>query len=265
MKKTLLLIAVAFITITAWGQGRYRDVVHLKNGSIIRGVIIELIPSETVKIETADKSIFIFQMDEVDKIEKLDLSTIRAPKPPRKKKGYVGLTVGPSIPIGRFANESKGRVKTGAHFNLINFGVLFSENIGISANVFGATNPMDSEDYFFDYNSKNYYLDPAFYFGLTTGPMFTIPISEKVNWDFKPMMGYTFNILYSYFYYEEPIISLAYNFGTQCRFHLSNIISLLVTADYLGTTPLVSSNDYDIIYNKNIQTVNFGIGIGFRL
>ncbi len=47
-----------------------RDVVYLKNGSIIKGEIIEQIMGESVKIQTADGSIFIYKSAEVEKITK---------------------------------------------------------------------------------------------------------------------------------------------------------------------------------------------------
>jgi len=46
------------------------DVVYLKNGSIIRGSIIEQIPGRSLKIETADGSVFVYQIDQVAKITK---------------------------------------------------------------------------------------------------------------------------------------------------------------------------------------------------
>jgi len=48
----------------------YVDVVYLKNGSIIRGLIMEQIPNETLKIQTADGSLFVYKMEEVVKITK---------------------------------------------------------------------------------------------------------------------------------------------------------------------------------------------------
>ena len=44
------------------------DVVYLKNGSIIKGNILELLPSKSVKIELLDGSIFVFEMETVEKI-----------------------------------------------------------------------------------------------------------------------------------------------------------------------------------------------------
>lgn len=46
------------------------EVVYLKDGSIIRGMIVEQIPNVSLKIKTADGSIFAYPMSEVVKITK---------------------------------------------------------------------------------------------------------------------------------------------------------------------------------------------------
>jgi hypothetical protein len=46
------------------------DVLYLKNGSIIKGLVTEIITGQTVKIETPDGNIFVFKQDEVEKIVK---------------------------------------------------------------------------------------------------------------------------------------------------------------------------------------------------
>lgn len=48
----------------------WQDVVYLKNGSIIRGMIIEQIPNRSLKIMTADGSVFVYEIDQVEKITK---------------------------------------------------------------------------------------------------------------------------------------------------------------------------------------------------
>ena len=45
-----------------------QEVVYLKNGSIIKGVVIEQVPGESLKIQTYDGSIFVYKMSEVEKI-----------------------------------------------------------------------------------------------------------------------------------------------------------------------------------------------------
>jgi hypothetical protein len=47
-----------------------QDVVYLKNGSIIRGVIIEQVPAVSIKIKTKDENIFVFKVEEIEKIVK---------------------------------------------------------------------------------------------------------------------------------------------------------------------------------------------------
>lgn len=56
-------------------QINMRDVVHLKNGGITKGIIIEQIPNESIKVQTADGSIFVYKMDEIEKIEKEKVTT----------------------------------------------------------------------------------------------------------------------------------------------------------------------------------------------
>ncbi len=47
-----------------------KDVVYLKNGSIIKGEILQVVPNEKIKLKTADGSIFVFKMEEVLKVDK---------------------------------------------------------------------------------------------------------------------------------------------------------------------------------------------------
>ena len=48
----------------------YVELVHLKNGSVVRGAVIEQIPGESVKVQTKDGSVFVYKMDEVSAITK---------------------------------------------------------------------------------------------------------------------------------------------------------------------------------------------------
>lgn len=104
MKKFLSLIflfSTIFISHPLSAQTNYEDVVYLKNGSIIRGMIIEQVPNETIKIQTKDLSVFVYKMDEILKITKEEL--VKAESRPksrrseitqgeRKKNGYTNIT-----------------------------------------------------------------------------------------------------------------------------------------------------------------------------
>jgi hypothetical protein len=99
-----------------------RDVVYLKNGSIIRGSLAAVVPDSVVKIQTADGSLFVFRMSEVEKIVKEEVH--RVDKKPAlhdlsesngsKEIGYFeagserpvsfSLLAGAGIPAGDYSN-----------------------------------------------------------------------------------------------------------------------------------------------------------------
>ena len=70
MKRTILFLACLMGMTFAFAQSSLQDVVYLKNGSIIRGDIIEMVPGETVKIMTADGSVFVHDFADVEKFTK---------------------------------------------------------------------------------------------------------------------------------------------------------------------------------------------------
>lgn len=66
----LSLLLITCLVLTASCQNELIDVLYLKNGSIIKGIIIEMQPDQLVKIKTSDGSIFVFKIDEVEKVIK---------------------------------------------------------------------------------------------------------------------------------------------------------------------------------------------------
>lgn len=91
MKKNIFIIAMLLFSITVMAQ-QYEEVIYLKNGSRIKGKIIEM-TSEQVKIEIYDGSIFVYKSDEIAKAVKEKISTqknnhIRKPAFNWKTRGY---------------------------------------------------------------------------------------------------------------------------------------------------------------------------------
>ena len=70
MRKLLLVLALLLSISTYVAAQNYTEVVYLKNGSIIKGVIIEQVPNVSLKIKTGDGSLIICQMSDVTKITK---------------------------------------------------------------------------------------------------------------------------------------------------------------------------------------------------
>ena len=70
--RNFVLISAILLSISdlVHSQTPLQEVVYLKNGSMIRGTVIEQIVGQSLKIQTADGSIFVYRMDEVEKITK---------------------------------------------------------------------------------------------------------------------------------------------------------------------------------------------------
>jgi hypothetical protein len=67
VKKLLVLLAVLFAGLTMYAQGQMKDVVYLKNGGMVRGIIVEQVPGVSIKIQTNDGNIFVYKIEEIEK------------------------------------------------------------------------------------------------------------------------------------------------------------------------------------------------------
>lgn len=110
-------IILLFLPLFLVAQTNDRDILSLKNGSIIKGRILELIPDKIVKIKTADGNIFVFPISEVERISKETLPEKEsAPVADTMKAQFhpsFGIGGGVAIPMGDFAKKEGGSAKTG--------------------------------------------------------------------------------------------------------------------------------------------------------
>lgn len=66
--------------------GQQTEVVYLKNGSVIKGVVIEQNMAEkSIKLQTSDGSIFVYKMEDIDKIEKPEETQAQPQQQPTQK------------------------------------------------------------------------------------------------------------------------------------------------------------------------------------
>jgi hypothetical protein len=126
--KKILLTTVFILTVTVlFAQNNFQDVVYLKNGSVIRGVIIEEVPNESLKIETTDGSLFVFTISEIEKMakERVDVSQqgVIEPQPMHQEQAFTrkpqfgmkgGLNVASEIATGG-RNNSQTNPRAGIH------------------------------------------------------------------------------------------------------------------------------------------------------
>ncbi len=252
MRSVLGIILFAVVTSTSFAQTNYQDVIYLKNGSIIRGTIIEHILDKSIKIETADKSVFAYNMYEVEKLTKEENLMVKGKQSSEKRRGFIGLSLGANIPIGLYGSTSgnaAGYAKTGLQINLINFGYLFSKNVGITATWFGAANLLD------DGLEVNIWS----YGGLMVGPLFSVPVSENVDFNITPMIGYA--VTTEPFFSESAAASIAFNFGATFLFNLSEKFALTLGADYFST----KSTFEQLGFEQSIRSISINGGFAFKL
>jgi hypothetical protein len=141
MKIRILSMALLsiFCVIMAAAQTNMQDVLYLKNGSIIRGMIIQFIPDSTIKIQTIDGSIFVFPSLDITKIQKEE-----NPLAARKKSDSVAVKEENSVLASVFA----GVAIPGSDFSdaaepgfTMGFQVHSNNEIGFLINFSYASNP----------------------------------------------------------------------------------------------------------------------------
>ena len=70
MKKALLIVCAIVCSALYVSAQQLEDVVYLKDGSIVRGIILEQVPGQTIKIQTSGGSQFVYKIENVSKMTK---------------------------------------------------------------------------------------------------------------------------------------------------------------------------------------------------
>lgn len=114
------LLGLACLSSTVQAQ-EYRDVVFLKNGSVIKGFYKELYPSDSLRMETIDGGVLVCAFSDIERIakERTQIYVVNTQEadllPPRvwRPKGYIG-----SIEYGRDINSSDSHIVTTSLFTV---------------------------------------------------------------------------------------------------------------------------------------------------
>lgn len=220
------------------------EVVYLKNGSIIRGIIIEQIPNESLKIQTSDGSVFAYPMQDVLKITKerplvsvnsAEYENVKTPKKSLEnqfaaKSGYTGFVdIGGGLGLdlaGAFVN-----ITTSHGYQIIP--QLFT-GVGVGAH-FDIDNTLFSIPAFADirYNILNNNITPF--------------LGVKVGYAFLDMQGV----------YFSPSLG--------CRFGLSKNIALNISFNYQlqGAKGSYSYSSYYYETTIKLHYLGFRVGVEF--
>lgn len=137
MKNLFSFILLLLISLYSFSQNNLEEVVYLKNGSIIRGVIIEQIPNETLKIQTKDGNIFVYKFNEIIKTTK-ETTTIpinslnKTINTSSVSSGFIDATI-----LNEVSSENEDKVLIQVSHNVIdaNGRILIKEGTPIQCNI----------------------------------------------------------------------------------------------------------------------------------
>jgi hypothetical protein len=212
-------------------------------------------------------------------------------------RGYIGVSIGPSIPTGDFSskdmyNQSAGFAKTGAIFD-ISFGYKLGKNFGLTAILRGQANKVDAQA-ISDEMSKEFMGDFVGTVrtgswgigGLLVGGYSSISVAKQLNFESRLMLGFlsatspdmTINLTGpgGTGWVKQSSTSgtaFAYLAGIGLKYNAGKRVCLLANIDYLGAKPefedvetTTSMGDYDkSSYTQKFGSFNIGLGVGYRL
>jgi hypothetical protein len=139
--KKILLLTLMLVSIRGFSQAGYEDVIYLKNGSIIHGVIIEQIPNVSIKIKNHGGDVFFYKIEEIEKFTKEEPQA----KPKQQSKFIEAATAKPIEPKDekvkmKFAFDSiplhaTGTIEIGGIFGLPNKTLYFKGSASAGTSV----------------------------------------------------------------------------------------------------------------------------------
>jgi len=217
----------------------------------------------------------------------------------QNNKGYIGISLGPSVPLGDLGsqdvdNEAAGWATTGAVFDLSFATKLGAGNFGISAMLRGQANPTDAQALADEFANQypgilwTVESDAWSIGGLMFGGYSSIPISDNFFWDSRVMIGFLganspmikvtgSNLIASATVTQESAgaVAFAFQIGTGFKLDLGSRFALTTTIDFLSANPEFADvkttlNDGGFItesydtFSQNLTTFNWTGGIAFR-
>jgi hypothetical protein len=174
-------------------------------------------------------------------------------------KGYIGFSLGPSIPLGDLSSkdydsEEAGWAKTGAVFDLSFAYRVGTGNFGVTAMLRGQVNPVDEVAYDRELSGEfpgvswKVESDAWKSFGIMIGVFGSFPVSEQVYFDPRVLVGIANTTAPASTVTaagpggtawvktdSQSSLSLAYLIGAGFKFNVARNIYLLTNIDYRGT------------------------------
>jgi hypothetical protein len=222
MKKSFTTLLILFFNIIASAQvNNYIEVVYLKNGGIIKGIIIEQVPNEKLKIETSSGNVFVFKFDEIEKITKEIAKNNRI-----NTSGVEKNT--------KDENNTANEYLKNGYFNATE--LLFSSGFGEYKSIGDGSRTFRNTSNFYGFRtSHGYQASPHFAFGIGTGYIYGkydnyIPIyfdlrfplgKNKFRFSINLASGTTIELESESKYFVNPSIGMKLYLSNRSSFNLN--------------------------------------------
>ena len=171
-----------------------------------------------------------------------------------KSKLYLGVGLGFAAAGGDIGDE----VKTGLNLNFLNLGYRFSETWGATFNISSSGHVLKDNDAA---------AIGVAYFGI--GPMYTVSLSESINWDIKPQ--YSFGMTGKIVSDDNIVDDIDYKgngfvFGNSLVFGGGNKgFKFSIDLDYMsGKFNEAKYSGITVDIDEDNKLTNFKLGVGIR-
>src|SRR5690606_1448615 len=215
----------------------------------------------------------------------------------QEKKGYIGISLGPSIPMGDLSskdadNDAAGWANTGAIFDISFAYKLGGGNFGLTALLRGQANSTDAQaladELANQYPGINWTVESGGWGigGLMFGGFGSFPLSDKSSFDTRAMIGFlsasspeltvtgtgpggTAWIKQG----STAASSFAYLLGAGFKFDVGRKLYLLTNIDYLGSNPEFRNVETTTSlgtrerssWSQSMGTLNLSIGLALKI
>lgn len=174
------------------------------------------------------------------------------------QNGYIGISFGPSFPVGNFGSDVKnydpddetmnGFAKAGINVSLMDLAYYFYENYGLQVSMKYSAYENREYDYDSDYWYNTAYL---------AGPVIFIPIEQNLGLELKPKAGFAKTTKKDEAFSES---GFAMDIGTFIRYDYSDKWRMYGGANFFYSEPDTPPESKKL----TVTTLTLAIGLGYK-